>query len=168
MKDDPSAAEAKSKLEGAKYILQALENRHGTEEEKDYWQDQARRRELELDQTKPTQYRLKAALDRLQNAERKRDRLYETAELDTKLLQMGSDLEMASDSVDEIKAEVHTLQSECMNVEPEIAVDNGDITIKTVADLTILASKGKTLKVISKIEAMDSATENVTKWPHPF
>ena len=61
-----------------------------------------------------------------------------------------------------------SMQSECMNVEPEIAVDNGDITIKTVADLTILASKGKTLKVISKIEAMDSATENVTKWPHPF
>ena len=34
VKDDPSAAEAKSKLEGAKYILQALENRHRTEEEK--------------------------------------------------------------------------------------------------------------------------------------
>ena len=45
--------------------------------------------------------------------------MYDTAELETKLLQRGSDLEMARDSVDDIKADVRILQSECMNGVPK-------------------------------------------------
>ena len=48
-------------------------------------QDQVNNCEMELDQTKPTPHRLKDALDLLQNAGRKRDKLiYETAGLETK------------------------------------------------------------------------------------